>query len=237
MKLYSNKIKVIHLPTDLGMRAYSLCRAEREFGLESYVIVKRPGVHNSEWVTPLHSNNPFVYLWNLMKTSANSIKSDVIMANSGSSLLDFPGQHLDLIDIPLYRSMGKRLIVTYQGCDIRICENCPVRNSLPTNVICINVPSKLDYKNFDRRKFERLKIWSRYADAILGITPDLCLVDGVIYTPHAKFLDGLPEEINKTVGNSESKIRIAHMPKIHIKGTDIIEAKIGCLKQNHPDRI
>jgi len=213
-----NTIKVVHLPTDLGMRAYSLCRAERELGLDSWMVVKSSGVHVSGWTTPLASSNLFLYGLRLLKESLKSFKADVIMANVGLSLLDFRRYNMDLLDIPIYDLLKKRIIVTYQGCDIRLCETCPVRTSLPSQLVCPNIIDS--YKKSDQIKLKRFKIWSRYADAILGITPDLCIMEGIIYTPHVKYIDS-NLMLAKKNNQSNSKIRIGHMSRRHIKGKRI----------------
>ena len=232
--------KVVHLPADLGMRAYSLSQVERASGLESYMIVRSRGVHNSDWVEPLYSSNPIVYGWRLLRAFLKSSKADVIMANAGTSLIDFPRLHLELMDVALYRLLGKRLIVTYQGCDIRLCESCPIRASLEAQALsetCVNVPLGFTYRKFDRLKLKRFKVWSRYADVILGITPDLCLMEGIVYSPHAKLLDALELKATKNEDQGDSKVRIAHMPKKHVKGSEWIEQQLETLCVNFPNEV
>lgn len=239
-------IKVVHLPTDLGMRAYSLCRTERELGLDSWMVVRRSTVHVSDWVKPLEPQNPSnkcLYALRLLRESLKSLKADVVMANAGQSLLDF--NKMDLLDIPMYDIFKKRIIVTYQGCDIRLCETCPVRTSLPSQLTCPN--SEVSYKKIDQIKLKRFKIWSRYADAILGITPDLCAIEGVIYTPHVKYIDSSLITAKRN-NQSNSKIRIAHMSRRHIngrrvsgveyiKGTPFIEEQIKHILDIFPKEV
>jgi hypothetical protein len=219
----ATNMKIVHLPTDLGMRAYSLSRAEQELGLDSWMIVKRIGVHNSNSVQPLLSNNLLGAIFHLLTAWSTSLKADVVMANNASTLLDFSRMNWDLLDLPIYKIIKKRIIVTYQGCDIRLCETCPIRSSLPSQETCTNVPTNLNYQKFDDWKLKRFKIWSKYAYAILGITPDLCRVQGVNYTPHAKLIKDSNYSQHFPHTKNDVKIKIAHMPKQHIKGSEWIE--------------
>ncbi|MBD3182583.1 hypothetical protein GF312_09845 [Candidatus Poribacteria bacterium] len=228
-----NVLKIFHLPDDMGMRAYSLSRSEKVLSLDSQMIVRRRGVHDSAWVKPLQSSNKLVFFWKLLKAFISTLKADVIMANNGASLLDFSRFHLDLLDIRIYKFLGKKIIVTYQGCDVRMCRDCPIRDSLSSNEKCVNCPPQYSYADFDRIKRRRLNIWLRYADAVLGITPDLCRVEGVKYTPHAK----LVQQNLKKNKKKDGKIFIAHPPKPQIKGTDKIEEEICKLVKEYPNTV
>jgi len=240
-------IKVVHLPTDLGMRAYSLSRAERELGLDSWMIVRTHDVHDSNSVKPLNSSNRILFGCVLLESFLTSLKADVIMANMGSSLLDSRTLKLNLVDIPIYKILNKRIIVTFQGCDIRLCEYCPVRASMPSYEKCANLMEGYSYSEYDKLKLKRYKKWSHYADFLLGITPDLCRLDGIKYTPHAKYIDLSYNELIKKTFNS-SKIRIAHMSRRYIngkrkkgveylKGTPWIEERLESLCRNFPSKV
>lgn len=236
------KFKIAHFPTDLGMRAYSLCKAERELGLDSWVIIRYIGSHSSDSFSVLYSPNPILYTWRLLRAFQRNLEADIIMANAGSSLFDFNSNGLNLLDIPIYKSLGKRIFVTYQGCDIRLCEYCPVRISLPKSLFCPNMQYS-SYKNFDRVKLRKLNIWMRYADAILGITPDLCLIDGIEYTPHAKYLYNINDIVTEKGKNECHKIRICHMYKAgipgagYLKGTQLIENTLKAILVKYPNNV
>lgn len=230
-------MKIVHLPTDLGMRAYSLSRAEQELGLDSWMVIKRIGVHNSNSVQPLLSNNLLLSMFHLLTAFGTTLKADVVMANNGATLLDFGRINFDLLDLPIYKLLKKRIIVTYQGCDIRLCETCPIRAALSSEETCTNVPKNLNYQEFDTWKLKRFQIWSKYADAILGITPDLCRVQGVMYSPHAKFIENVNNAKNLTRKPANSTIRIAHMPKQHIKGSEWIDPILKKLEVNFQNKV
>lgn len=221
------KLRIVHLPTDLGMRGYSLSRAERRLGHDSTAIVRMAGVHQSGRVRPLQTRNLLVSAWRWMVALVRALRADVIMANSGSTLLDLSTRspRLHLMDLPVYRALGKRVVVTFQGCDVRPCEGCPVRASLPQGVPCVNLPSFSTYDEFDRFKERRLARWRANADVMLGITPDLCLVPGVRYAPHAKWVDDAVDPAVRREARPGT-LRVAHMPRPLHKGTEWLEPRM-----------
>jgi hypothetical protein len=232
------KLRIVHLPTDLGMRAYSLSQAERRLGHDSDVIVRMAGVHQSGSARPLQARNRLVAAWRWLVAMVRALRADVVMANSGSTLLDFSTRspRLHLMELPLYRAMGKRVVVTFQGCDVRPCEGCPVRASLPDGVACVNLPPGSSYDDFDRHKARRLERWRANADLVLGITPDLCRVPGVQYSPHAKWIAGeqaAPAPRERRPGT----LRIAHMPRACIKGTEWFEPRMAEFAAEFPGRV
>jgi hypothetical protein len=160
------------------------------------------------------------------------------MFNQGTSLLHMPRVNLNLIDAPIYKYLGKRIIVTYQGCDIRLCEMCPVRKKIGKYDKCKNVPSGMTYAEYDKNKMKLYNIWLQYADAILGITPDLCRVDGVVYSPHAKYLPTINTKRKRNIKDSgREKYLIAHMFKKHHKGSEFIEKELDRLCSNYPNKV
>jgi hypothetical protein len=232
------KLRIVHLPTDLGMRGYSLSQAERRQGHDSAVVVRMAGVHQSGSARPLQTGNRLVSAWRWLVALVRTLRADVVMANSGSSLVDFPTRNLHLLDLPLYRRMGKRVIVTFQGCDVRPCATCPVRASLPEGVRCVNLPAGSTYEQFDAHKELRLARWSAHADAMLGITPDLCDVPGVRYSPHAKWLeDGGAPAPRPPRAPGDGPLRVAHMPKPHIKGSEWVEPRLRELCAERPGEV
>jgi hypothetical protein len=218
------------------MRAISLSAIERLEGLKSSIIVRRHSVHFSEDLQELWSPNHLIYIFRTLKALVTALTSRVVMANSGCSLFDFTDYGLELLELPLYRFLRKRVIVTYQGCEIRQCESCPVRAFISSSIKCPNVAKGRTYQQYDKIKMRRHAKWQCYADHIFGITPDLCRVDGVGYFPHVKYLPPGLKTQSVSV-RSAPCIRIAHAPKKLIKGTDWIEKVIGKLQQKYGDRV
>ena len=227
--------RIIHAPTDLGMRGYSLCKAERALGLDSRQIVRRKGVHVSGFVDELQSSNKLIYLFRLSKALMQMLVADVIVFNSGRSLLDFTDYNLPLLDLPIWSLLGKRVVVTYQGCDVRPCCGCPVRDAITDGMPCRVLAKNLTYDAFDAAKKIRLRKFRKYAHVLLGITPDLCQVEGIVYSPHAKSLSANSLAVTP-FERAALPLRIGHMPKNHIKGSEQIEPIILSLCEQYPDK-
>jgi len=228
-------MKIVHAPTDLGMRAVSLSEIEQLLGCESKVIVRAPGVHVSGMVHDIYSRNRFKFAIRLFLAIKESISADLVMLNAGSSLLDFGYFGLELKDLYLYRLFNKRVITTFQGCDVRMCEMCPVRRFVSDGIVCANVPKELSYNAFDRLKQRRLDKLSNVSEKLLGITPDLCRSDTRIqYMPHVKIVKQVGENKNKN-NPTIKKIRIGHMPKHH-KGTKYIEKIVSSLQSKYNEK-
>jgi hypothetical protein len=232
------KRRIVHLPTDLGMRGYSLSRAEQAQGLDSTFVVRVASVHQSGAARPLRTGNRLVSAWRWLRALVRVLRADVVMANSGASLVDFPRVGVHLADVPVYRALGKRVVVTFQGCDVRPCDGCPVRAALPAGETCLNVPAGSTYASFDAYKAERLGRWKGGAHAILGITPDLCRTEGVRYTPHAKWMEesAPPPRAPRAPGDPRP-LRVAHMPKAHIKGSEWVEPRLRELCEERPGQV
>jgi hypothetical protein len=218
-------MRIVHVPTDLGMRGYSLSQAEQRLGHDSQVIVRMAGVHQSGAVAPLQTPNRLVSAWRWLRAMVRTLRADVVMANSGHSLVDFPTRSLHLLDLPVYKAMGKKVVVTFQGCDVRPCQGCPVRAALPEGVDCVNLPAGSTYDQFDELKAVRFARWSKYADAMLGITPDLCHTPGVRYSPHAKWVGEAADAVDRAE-RTPGTLRVAHMPRRLNKGTEWFEPRM-----------
>ncbi len=230
-------MKIIHAPTDLGMRAVSLSEAERTLGHTSKVFVRAPSVHVSGVVDTLYHPSKLVFAARLAAAVFECARSDIVMLNAGSSLVDFGYAHAQLMDVTLYRLLKKRVVTTFQGCDVRLCETCPVRKHLGPAQQCSGVPKGLKYSTFDKLKLQRLARLSEASTTLLGITPDLCLSSNrVQYSPHAKSSKKIGS-IKATPRRDGSVFRIAHMPKRHHKGSEIIEPVIRNFCKEHPGAV
>lgn len=229
-------MKIVHIPTDLGMRAVSLSGVERLLGHSSEVIVRKSSVHVSGLVRDIYSSYTVVFAIRIFFALLKLLRSDLIMLNAGSSLLDFGYRGMELMDLALYKKCNKRIITTFQGCDARMCLDCPVRAALPSDVMCINVPQGLSYQGVDAIKKRRIKKLSDVSYKLLGITPDICKSDSRIqYSPHVKNFELLGSRMRKIIPLSPN-IRIGHMPKKHHKGTEYIENVLYRLQSDYPGK-
>lgn len=213
-----------------------MSQIERLLGHDSKAIVRAPGVHVSGLVKDIYTTNKPVFIYRLFKAVIECLSADLIMLNAGSSLLDFGYLGMELKDLGLYRLFNKSVITTFQGCDVRMCEICPVRTFLG-NSVCKNVPSGMNYAECDDRKRRRLNKLLKVSKKIYGITPDLCRSDdNITYAPHIKCIDGVADD-SKVKRSARKVIRIGHMPKRYHKGTEYIEGIVSILKKQYGEKI
>jgi hypothetical protein len=115
------------------------------------------------------------------------------------------------MDLPLYKGRG-RIVVTYNGCDAR--QKYPTMDRVPFSA-CHNgacYGGKCNPLRSDERKRKRIEKFSRYADVIFAVNPDLL-----------RFLPDCAEFLPYTIANWEvieatswrppdGKLRIVHAP-------------------------
>lgn len=119
-------------------------------------------------------------------------------------------------DLALLRALGKRLVVTFHGSDVRnlqVIYNAAIRARGEK-------PAKAPLSTSEQKK--TIQIFAKYANVCLVTTPDLLeYVPGAVYLPAVVSLEDLP-----FVGSSYcpgQPIRILHAPsKRDLKGTDFL---------------
>lgn len=216
-------MRVLHAPTDVGGNPWGLSRAERKLGIESDMMVFK-----SQWFgypsdINLHFESvpPLIKGFKRWKFLKSAIKEyDVLNFNFGRSILDYPFSGiLNYLDLPALKKAGKKIVMTFQGCDARIKGYCTRNFEISACAEC-----NMWYCNFvlDRMKKRRLQKLLRYADKVYVLNPDLIHV-----CPSAEFLpyscinpyDWIPSHKTK----NDETIRILHVPTNRgIKGTKYV---------------
>jgi hypothetical protein len=155
---------------------------------------------------------------------------DVFHFNWGMSLVDHRAWGVHLWDVPLVKRLGKRVIVTFQGCDARL--KTWSREHLATSA-CAECDVAWCHGRLDDRRRARITIWTRHADQLFALNPDLLHA-----VPHAEFLPYA--HVDPAAWRSEAPApppsgrawRIAHLPTNRsIKGTRYVEAAIAQLQR------
>jgi len=160
---------------------------------------------------------------------------DIFHFNFGASLLSnfrFPF----IPDLGLLTAMGKKVFVTYQGCDARMksytqskCEYSACHPGVCKNQWCNWAMDKI--------RTRRTRIFSRKADAIFCLNPDLCrFVPGGVFVPYAH-LDLREWMTDKSEGSEKrNETVVLHAPSDrNIKGTAYIEKSLRRLRGQIPN--
>jgi len=222
-------VRILHCPTGVGGNAWTLSRAERKLGLDSEVMV-----YQSSWIGyPADINlhlEKYSKAGRALKMLCFFLKAltqyDIFHFNWGSSFvtswhyLSF----LDLADLPILRWLGKKMVVTYQGSDVRqksFCANNFAISPFAEPNCCGGVYNS----KTDAVRKKRAEKFGRYADKIFALNPDLLHV----LPPQAEFLPYANvnlEEWQPVRKGESTKLVILHSPtKRGLKGTKyIIEA-------------
>jgi proteasome lid subunit RPN8/RPN11 len=137
-------IRVLHCPTDTGRNAWTLAQAEKTLGIESTVLV-----YHSTWLNypsdidlDLRGLSRFGKLSAVARLLLRAARDyDVIHFNGGRSLMpSSPGRvpWLSRADLAYFRALGKGIVVTYQGCDVRQKTACEAGFETNACELCTN---------------------------------------------------------------------------------------------------
>lgn len=234
-------IRVLHCPTDTGRNAWTLAQAEKRLGLESTVLVYHRNWFNYPTDIDLKTRELSAAgkaraIGGLLLRAAHDY--DVIHFNAGRSLM--PSSHgtpawLSRLDLRYFKALGKGIVVTYQGCDVRQRGYCAASfgGIDPCSAECAT-PCSSEY---DAHKARLVKGFERYADAIYSVNPDLLNV----LPERAEFLPYTTVDLEewKPSGKtrpSEGPFTIVHAPTARgIKGTRFVIEAVEALKKRHPE--
>jgi len=227
-------VRVLHCPADVGGNAWTLSRSERKLGLDSDVMV-----YQKSWIgysadidLHLEKYSNIGKAWRLLSFYLKALtRYDIFHFNSGSSLL--PSWHslsfLEFSDLPLLRALGKKIVVTYQGCDVRQKGFCTNSYSISA---CAepNCYSGVCDSGTDKVKRVRAAKFGRYAHKIFALNPDLLHV----LPPQAEFAPYANVDLDEwqPVRRGKSKkLVILHSPTNRgAKGTEYIVEAVERLK-------
>jgi glycosyltransferase involved in cell wall biosynthesis len=233
----------------VGGNPQQLARSERTLGLASLSVAFEQNYINYDCDEVLWRNGDGIVTrecrrWGLLRRALAHF--DVVHFNCGLSILPHRidarpgptsrsrgiarlaywayGRLFYLKDLPLLRRAGKAVFVTYQGDDARQSDYC--RSHFDIH-FADEVPAGYYSRSSDARKREEIALFSRYADGIFALNPDLLhvLPAGARFMPYASVdLDEWRPRNYQT--GSRARPLVIHAPSHQgVKGTRfIIEA-------------
>jgi glycosyltransferase involved in cell wall biosynthesis len=222
-------VRILHAPTDVGGNAWHLSRAERAAGLHSDVVYYHSNYFKFGYDRDLRLRDRPRWLaeverWRFALAAIRHY--DVFHFNFGQSLLTYHRLGLYHIDMPLIKRLGKPIVITYQGCELRRFDYSTQTYELSACAECRRCQGVLDH-----RKAQAVQAAARYADHIYVLNPDMAPVapKRAVFRSYTKFeLSDYPRPTPKPWGNP---IRIVHAPTDRvIKGTRYIQQACDALK-------
>jgi glycosyltransferase involved in cell wall biosynthesis len=215
----ASKPKILHAPADVGGHAYGLSRAERELGYESDVVVVTSGPFGYGFDRNLDAgvSQP---VWKRLARRASFLaratrEYDVFHFNFGQTLLTVRQLGHVFDELAWLKRRGKKIFVTYQGCDVRPKAACPCRQ-----------PHCFAEDRYRQPAAHRALA---LADRIFYLNPDLHKwLPGAIFTPYASVDARRIEAVPEPVGD---EIVVVHAPTdVDIKGTSHVVRAVETLR-------
>jgi hypothetical protein len=151
---------------------------------------------------------------------------DVFHFNFGQAMLPAPGGWG--VDLPLLRALGKRVFMTFQGCDARQTSYCRAHFAVSCCGGAETGPGQCTTA-MDAGKRSSIRYAARHCHGLFCVNPDLLhVVPGASFVPYAS-VD--PRMIEVVPPRAEGPVRIVHAPTNRaVKGTASIMAAIESLR-------
>jgi glycosyltransferase involved in cell wall biosynthesis len=121
-------VRIVHLPTGTGGHPLGLSRAERELGFTSDVVDFTPNYtgYPADRVFDLTGRGAAARLAVRLRFIAQAAPHyDLFHFNAGAPALALRTRHGVFTELPLLKRLGKTIVVTWQGCDVRPRAACP----------------------------------------------------------------------------------------------------------------
>jgi len=211
--------RIVHLPTGTGGHPLGLSRAERELGFESDVIDFTPSYisYGADRTFDLDGRSVASRALIRSRFLATAIrKYDVFHFNGGAPTMALRTPWGVFNDLPLLKRLGKTVVVTWQGCDVRPKSACP-HCERPT---CVAQ---------DRWREADARAMRKHADRRVFLNPDLRR-----YLPDADFLPYAsvdPLALTPSAAPDREEVVVAHAPTNRgAKGTSHVVAAVERLR-------
>lgn len=216
----SRPLRILHAPADVGGHARGLALAERELGFESDVAVFSPGPFGYDADVDLRAGIDRPLPVRFARRGAFLARAieryDVFHFNFGQTLLQVRQLGRVIDELPLLRRLGKTVIVTFQGCDVRPFAHCHCRKPVCAALTGYRQPAA------DRAL--------RYADRVVYLNPDLGRwLPGARFVPYASFDPRSVQPAPPAVDRDE--LVVLHAPTDRaVKGSRHVEEAVAELR-------
>jgi glycosyltransferase involved in cell wall biosynthesis len=216
--------RIIHLPTGTGGHPLGLSRAERELGFTSDVVDFVPTYlsYGADRVVDLSGSG-------LARRGATRLRFivaaarryDVFHFNAGAPGIALRTRRGVFTELPLLKRLGKTIVVTWQGCDVRPRSAC---HSCERTECVAHAPWRA----------AEAKAMLKYADRSVFVNPDLKrYLPGASFLPYAN-VDAAAIEPEPLP--DRATVRVAHAPtNPNVKGTRFIVDAVERLRADGLD--
>lgn len=211
--------RIVHLPTGTGGHPLGLSRAERELGFSSEVVDFLPTYlsYGADRVVDVSEQGFGRRSATRLRFIAEAVRRyDVFHFNAGAPAVALRTRLGVFSELPLLKRLGKTVVVTWQGCDVRPRSACgPCER-----------PECLAH---DPWRAADARMMLKHADRSVYVNPDLRrYLPGATFLPYAN-VDAAAIAVKQLPDRRTA--RIAHAPTNRaVKGTVHIEAAVEALR-------
>jgi len=212
-------VRIVHLPTGTGGHPLGLSRAERQLGFRSDVVDFLPNYvgYEADRVFDVAERRAPARAAVRLRFLAGAVRRyDVFHFNAGSPTIALRTSRGVFTDLPLLKRLGKTIVVTWQGCDVRPRSAC---------VWC----ERPECIRHDPWRAADAKAMLKYADRAIFINPDLWrYLPGATFLPYASVDVAAIEP--RPLPDRETVV-VAHAPTNPLaKGTPHVVAAVEALR-------
>ncbi len=220
----SRPVRIVHLPTGTGGHPLGLSRAERELGFSSDVVDFLPTFlsYGADRVVDVSGQGFARRSATRLRFIAEAIRRyDVFHFNAGAPAVALRTRRGVFTELPLLKRLGKTVVVTWQGCDVRprsACYDCERPECLA----------------HDPWRAADARVMLRHADRAVFVNPDLeRYLPGASFLPYAN-VDAAAIEPEPLP--DRATVTVAHAPtNPNVKGTRHVVAAVERLRADGLD--
>ncbi len=221
--------RILHFPTDVGGHPVALSHGERAHEADSEVAVLRRSwlrypvdidlgaKPDSKWSDLAHR----------LRFFGKAVRRyDVFHFNFGQTFLPMVGGRG--VDLPLLRKLGKKVFVTFQGCDARQHSYCAANFAISC---CGNREGPgLCNPADDARKARRIEFVRKHAHRVFAVNPDLLhVIPDADFVPYAAVK---PQDVEVRPPKASGRMTVLHAPTNRlVKGTDDVLAAMASIER------
>jgi len=223
-------MRILHAPYSVAGNAYYLSRAERKLGHTSDTMVF--GRDSFDFPADIDLDLSKLPIWKLRLRTLSffaraCLSYDIFHFNFGGSLFSSLNR-LANRDLPVLKFFGRKIVFTFQGCDVRDRFFCLKNFATSACQICEH--SQCD-EEFNMKKRRMIETVSKYAGKLFVLNPDLLkMVPGSQFLPYASVDPRvwIPSPAKKDI----TPLKILHAPTSRsIKGTARVIGAVENLKK------
>ncbi|MGU3663348.1 glycosyltransferase [Methylobacterium sp. A49B] len=233
-------LRVLHAPFNIGNQPWALSRHERRLGCNSELLVHYvPPVFRypaDRSLDIIGNCGPHEVATKLRTSLIEPLNHDVLHYYFGKTLMswdDFPSDSpIALADLQIAKALGRTIIFTLQGCDVRLAGESDRRNkTTPCRTgHCSQFAACIS--GLDDRRRRLIGEILPFADKIFYLNPELGhFVAGAEFLPYCNIDIA---SFSVTPPTMAGRPRILHAPSDRsIKGTAMILAALDALRATH----